>query len=165
MEAFSTKTVHDILVTPSWSWMSMERQHFLVWYIGWSRHCTDIWALNWTTDRLSTPKSDSQNEKHQYHNNWYCNLQRIETVITGYWMSDFDWIPLSNCKSKRIISIYRRIRWTTCWQRAQFRRVGRFPSNCTRIHIVGLSRARSIIRGTFRFGPEPSPETTVLNSC
>jgi hypothetical protein len=43
---------------------STEHQQFLVLYIGYSRHQVDVRAHHWTIDHLSTPKLNTQKEKH-----------------------------------------------------------------------------------------------------
>jgi len=144
---------------------STERQQFLVLYIGKSRYCTDIWAHNRTIDRLCSPKYSSQKEHHWFQNDRYSNLQTIQKVIIGCWMSDFDQIILSNGKSKSTIRLCRRTRWTTHWQHTQLRGVGRFPSNCTPIDISGELMTQTANLAMVQFWPRPGPTVTVQNRC
>jgi len=58
--------------------------------------------------------------------------------IIGIWMHDFNKILSSNCKNTSIIWIYRWTRQGRCWQPVQFRQVGRFALNRTRIDTFGV---------------------------
>jgi hypothetical protein len=88
----------------------------------------DSWIPNRTIDHVYRQKYRIYKERNRFQNNQYCKLQNIQNVITGCWICDFDKMLLSNSKNKRTIWIYRWTNWTTHWQPAQFRWVGRFPS-------------------------------------
>jgi len=62
MAAFSAKTVHQIIITPSPKWASTERQQFFVLFVGLSRHCADIIDHYRTIDHLSSLQYKAQKE-------------------------------------------------------------------------------------------------------
>ena len=163
MAAFLPDTVHDIFVPPSSEWASMELQQFLLLCIAWSRHSVDIWDHTRTIAYLSSAKYKTQKQTHRFQNNWYRNLQSIQQVIAGCLISYFDQILLSYSKSKSILWIYRWGHWMTRWQAAQFRPVGRFPSNRTHTHISGVLMTWTTNSATVWFQPRPGPKTTVRN--
>jgi len=116
----------------------------------------DIWDHNRTIDRHSCPKYQTQNKKHWFQNDRYCNLQSVQKCIAGCSISDFNQILLSNSKIQSIIRIYRRTHWTTRLQPTQFRLVGRFPSNRTRIDSSGVWGPEPPFWR--QFGSDPGPE-------
>ena len=103
--------------------------------------------------------------KHRFQINRYCKLECMQKHTIGCWNRDFDKILLTNSKNNSLIWIYGWTRWATCWQPAQFRRVGSSLMNC-----VGVDGSGLVITGTanlamLRFGPGPGPEVKVRNRC
>jgi len=88
-------------------------------------------------------------------------------VVTGYWIRDYDIIQLRNTKNHNIKWIYRWTHWATCWQPAQFWWVGRFPSNCTGIDILGHLTIQATNLATVQFNPDLDPRrwySTIANT-
>jgi len=81
MVAFSTKTVHDIYITPSWKQVSMEHQQFLVLHFGVSKQHTDISANNRTIDCLYRQKQNIYKEQHGSQHNRWRKLENIQKAI------------------------------------------------------------------------------------
>jgi len=143
----------------------MTRQQCLVLYIAYSRPCVDIWDHNRSIDQLSTPKYNTQKEKHSFQNNQCRNRQSDQKGISECQFSDFDQIQSSNSKSKSIIWIYRRTRWTTHWQPAKFRQVGRCPTNRNLFDTLDVFMTRSAYLATVQYWPRLAPEAAVRNRC
>lgn len=159
----STNTVDDIFDTPSGQWALTERQQFLFLYIWYSRHRADISDHHRTTERLRSPKYKTQMEKHWFWSHQYSNLQSIQTVIIGCWISEFDQILLSNSKIQRSIWMYTQTRWTTRWQPAQFGWDGIFPSDHMQSVDYGILTTWTAGLGKVWFRSGPRPEATVRN--
>jgi len=58
--------------------------------------------------------------------------------LVSCWLGDFDKILWSHRNDKSLIWIYSWTRWATSWQLVQFRQVGRWQSNRTRVDGSGL---------------------------
>lgn len=98
----------------------------------------DIWAHSRTTDLLNGHKYNILKENYRFRYYRYCNLQNMQNVITGCWIIHFDEVQLSNTKGKSVLCNCRWTCWTTCWQPAQFSRIGRFLLNLIGIDSSGL---------------------------
>jgi len=79
----------------------------------------------------------------------------MQKPIIGCWKHDFDKILLTHCKNRNCIWIYRWTHWETRWQPPQFRRVGSWPSNRTRVGGLGLLTTWTANLKTVQFGPRP----------
>jgi len=145
--------------------MFLEHQQFYLFHIWYWRNRTDLCARNSFIDWLDSQKYNKPKEKHGFEINRYHTLRNMQRHSVGCWKHDFDKILLINCTNKWIIWIYSWTRWVTCWQPAQFRRVGSLPSNHTRIDGSGLLKTRTANLAMVQVRPRPGPEVMVWNCC
>jgi len=112
-----------------------------------TRWLATLIGINWLEQRYHTDSKliDTGSRK-------ACNKH-----IIGWWKWHFDNLVLTNSKNESLICIYE---WTR-WQPAQFRRLGSFQPNRTRVHGLGWLISRSVNFAKVLFGPGPGPEMTL----
>jgi len=100
-------------------------------------------------DRLYREEYTLSKVKHRFQINWYCKLQSIQKHIPGCWKRDFHKILFTFSKNKSNNWICGCTCWATGWPPAQFRPVGSWPSNHTRVDSSGLFTTRTISNTTY----------------
>jgi len=91
----------------------------------------------------------------------------MQKDIFGCWKRDFDKILFTYSKNKILNWISGWTRWATRLQPAQFRWVGRLPSNRTQVDSLGVWQPGPPVCQRFGLDPDPDPKWrsgTVANS-
>jgi len=138
MAVVIAKRESDMVIALFSKWALRKCQQVFVLNIEYLTHSMVIAAHNWTIDYCSSRKINEWKEENKYHQERYCNVQKVQNVICGWWSSEENDIQLLNSDSGCVTWIYTQTHWTTCRPPAQLRGVWGFPSNSTQSESSGV---------------------------